>query len=119
MIVVACLTTRRLFNVRGIFIEQLSRSGRDLEIGPAARALRRLGVMSIMNRHFLIADEALSKENAKYILSTQPQWVVFSFEERLYSLAASDLAHFLDKLPENLQTDDALLRLSEVPGRRI
>lgn len=118
MIVVACIATRQLFGVRGIFVEQLCQSGKDLEVGPAARALRRVGVLSIMNRHFIIADEIITKENAQYILTRQPQWIVFSHEDRLFGLVASDLAHFLDNLPEALQTDDAEIRLSEVPGRR-
>lgn len=118
MIVVACLSTRKLFNVRGIFIEQLSQSGRNLEIGPAARALKRVGVMSIMDRQFIIADETVNKESAKYILSMQPKWVVFSYNERLHALLASDFAHFCAKLPESLEVEDAPIKLSEVPGRR-
>ena len=118
MIVIACLTTRQLFNVRGIFIEQLARNGIDLEIGPAARALRRVGVISLMNRQFLIADETVDKESAKYILSTQPQWIVFSFDERLFALLASDFAHFLDNLPDALEQPNSKIHLSELPGRR-
>lgn len=118
MIVVACIGTRQLFNVRGIFIEQLASSGRDIEIGPATRALRRIGVLSIMNRNFLIADESVTCDTAKYIISTQPQWIIYSFDERLFALSTVDFAHFLENLPESLQAEGAMVHLSEVPGRR-
>ncbi len=118
MIVVACLTTRQLFGVRSIFIEQLSVNGRDIEMGPAVRALRRIGVMSLVNRRFLISDETISLDEARYILSAQPEWVVFSFEERLFALWTADLAHFLDNSPEPVSEGKESIRLSEVPGRR-
>lgn len=118
MIVVSCLTTRKLFNLKGIFIEQLSNSGRDIEIGPAARALRNAGVIGIMNRRFILSDETLNLESAKYILSTQPEWIVYSFEERLHVFLASDFAHFLDNLPDKIEHEGGDIHLSEVPGRR-
>ena len=114
MIVVACMTTRQVFQVRGLFMEQLRRSGRDIELGPASRALSRIGVMSAMNRKFLICDQGISHADALYVLSTQPDWLVFSQNEQLTALWAADLAHFL----EHPQEEHTEIDLGEVPGRR-
>lgn len=118
MIVVACITTRLLFNVRGIFLEQLAITGRDIEMGPAIRALNRVGVMSAMNRKFIVTDEQLNKAEVNYVLSTQPDWVIFSHGERLMALWAADLAHFLDHIPEKVQKGVEQIQLHEVPGKR-
>ena len=118
MIVVACLSTRLIFKVRGIFVEQLSISNRDIEMGPAARALRGIGVASIMDTTFISTDETLSLDQAKYALIDQPNWIVFPFEDRAFALKASDLAHFIEHLPEPISALKIPIRLNEVPGRR-
>ncbi len=118
MIVVACLTVRVVFRARSIFIEQLAMSNRDIELGPATRALRNTSVFQIMDTRYIVTDEALNLEKAKYALSTQPQWIVFSFEEHLHALSAPDLAHFVDNAPDAIKTGETDIHLAEVPGRR-
>ncbi|WP_096085348.1 chloride channel protein [Agaribacterium haliotis] len=118
IIVVSCINTRSFFRVKGIFIEQLKRSGRDIELGPAARALQRTGVFGAMDRRFVVADEQISLKDAQYVLSTQPRWLVFSQGEKLYALWASDLASFIDQAPQAVVDGEKAINLAEVPGRR-
>ncbi|WP_370981281.1 chloride channel protein [Agaribacterium sp. ZY112] len=118
IIVVSSINTRTFFKVSSIFVEQLRMTGRDIELGPAARALRRASIVNTMDRKFIIADARINIEDARYILSTAPNWVVFSEGDYLYSLWASDLASFIDSAPEDVLKGEALIQLNEVPGRR-
>lgn len=118
MIVVACLNTRVIFGVRSIFIEQLAATGRDIEMGAASRALRRAGVMSIMDRRFVLSKSHLDLSEAENTLASQANWLVFAEEDRLYAIWAPDLANFLTEAPESVRQGETQIHLLEVPGRR-
>ena len=120
VIVVACTGTRLLFKVRGIFIEQLAQSGRDIELGPATRALRRASVTSIMDRKFVITDAKINVDTAREALKSRPRWILFSWDDSLHTLWAADLAHHLENLPGAISDSPAEqeIILDEVPGRK-
>lgn len=116
-IVVACVVTRQVFKVSGIFIEQLKDSGRTLEFGPATQALKRAGVHSILETSFVISPTELDYEQAKKLFVNQPKWIVVNREDK-YTLPAADLANFLDKAPVDILSLEVPVILEEVPGRR-
>lgn len=115
-IVVACVMTRQVFKVSGIFNEQLKDSGRTLEFGPAIQALKRAGVHSIMETDFSVSPAELDYEQAKKLFVSQPKWIVVQIDEK-YALPASDLANFLDKAPVEVLSLEVPIALTEVPGR--
>lgn len=98
VIVVACLTTRQLFKVKGIFVEQLLHSNRPLDFGPAKQSLRRAGVRSVMDSRFVLCPQKASIQKAKDLLLSHPMWLIIVSDDGHYSHAmrAADLANYLD-----------------------
>lgn len=108
VIVVASVSTRQLFKVKGIFVEQLLHSNRPLDFGPAKQALRRVGVRSVMDTRFTIVHQKISPKGAYAILAPRPSWLIITDENDRYSNAmhAADLANHLQKLAEPAAIDD-------------
>lgn len=100
VIVVACVTTRQLFKVQSIFIEQLRHSNRPLDFGPAKQALKRSGVRSVMDTRFAVTAATITPDNAQALLANHPMWLIIIDENDLYSYAmrAADLANYLTPL---------------------
>lgn len=118
VIVVSCLFTRQIFKVKGIFIEQLQHSKRHLDFAPAKQALRREGVMSVMDTRFKISAQKINREKAGNLLLSNPMWIVIANEDGryAYTMRAADLAHFLQD-PETNDTEDDTVDLLEIPSR--
>ena len=114
LICIACLTTRHIFHLKGIFTEQLEHSGRTLNFGPAEMALKKVGVMSIMNRNYIETRASIHIEEAKDILQKKPDWIVYR-ESEVICLNASDLANFIES---NEDASDSNIELAEIPARR-
>ncbi len=108
VIVVACVTTRQLFKVQNIFVEQLRHSNRPLDFGPAKQALKRSGVRSVMDTRFVITKQAISVSDGRAILANRPMWLIITDENERYSYAmrAADLANYLSTL-EVVEPDDS------------
>lgn len=119
MIVVACLSTRTLFRVKGIFVEQLNATGRSIEMAPAAKALRRAGVTSIMERDFILSEAEVSWTQVGELLARQPKWLIFEEQGKLFALFAADLSRYTDDINENQKKKPELIALKDVPGRRL
>lgn len=118
-IVIACLVTRQLFKVKGLFIEQLENSKRHLDFTPAKQALRRVGVMSVMDTKFKIAPQKINNEKAEKLLVSNPMWIVITDSDGRYSHAmhAADLANFLLKEEEQPAAEQEDIDLLEIPSR--
>ncbi len=127
VIVVACVTTRQLFRVKGIFVEQLLHSNRPLDFGPAKQSLRRAGVRSVMDSRFALCPQKTDMRKAKNLLLSHPMWLIIVNEDGRYSHAmrAADLANFLDQsnLDESSDTEanqdtlDDEIDILEIPSR--
>jgi len=85
--VVACVTTRQLFNVKGIFIEQIQHSNRSLDFGAARQILRRAGVRSVMNTRFVVSPQKTSLSEAKQLLLKGPKWIILEDDNGRYAFA--------------------------------
>ncbi len=123
VIVVACLTTRQIFKVQGVFVEQLRYSQRPLDFGPAKQALKRAGVRSVMDTRFVIAPHAPTPAEAASLLNKRPMWIIVSDENGRYSyvMPAADLANHLKSeaeksTPSEAPTETPLV-LSDIPSR--
>lgn len=113
IISVACICTRQLFKVKGIFVEQLNFSGRSLQANSSARELKQTSLIQILNRNFVESKNTLSRSSAETLLSKEPEWVVFEKSDQLFALSAADLASALEK-----DATEEELNLNEIPGRR-
>lgn len=98
VIVVACVITRQSFKLKGIFVEQLSHSGRGLDFEPAKQALRRAGVRSVMDTRFVTTPKRLPLEKSTRLLRQSPMWIIVTNEDGRYShaLRAAELANYLE-----------------------
>lgn len=118
VIVVACITTRQIFKVKGIFVEQLIHSKRPLDFGPAKQALRRIGVRSVMDTRFVISPQTIDSEKASSLLARHPMWIIIEDSQQRYSYAmrAADLANYLEDSEDN-PDDEKIIDLLEIPSR--
>lgn len=121
VIVTSCISTRQLFRLDSIFIEQLKLSGRTVESNPMENALKRVGVRSIMDRLFVCTDSNITLAKALTLLDLNPNWIVTEEQEendtQLYALKASDLANYVADI--GMQQDlTNPVNLLEIPGER-
>lgn len=119
VIVVACVTTRQLFKLEGIFIEQLNHTGRTLDFGPAKQALRRVGVRSLMERNWVSSPSIVDYEEAKKLLTSNPVWIIIEKNEVRHALQAADLARYLEDAPVEVLSLEQPINLLDIPGRRL
>ncbi len=118
VIVVACVSTRQLFGVKGIFVEQLHHSKRPLDFSPTQQALRRAGVRSVMDTNFAICEQSFDRHSAKSLLLKHPMWLLITDANGRYSglMRAADLANFIAQSPTG-ESPEATFDLAEIPSR--
>ncbi|MBV1930345.1 MAG: chloride channel protein [Porticoccaceae bacterium] len=73
VIVIACITTRMVSRLPGLFL-----IGRDTDAisSPISQALSRIGVTSVMTRDFVSHPRHLPGEAAKALLTKHPEWIL-------------------------------------------
>ncbi|MCW8196220.1 chloride channel protein [Proteobacteria bacterium 005FR1] len=124
VIVVACVISQQVFGCEGIFTAQLRAAGTPLRSEPARQILSRVGVLSVMNRSFVLSEPGITLSQAYALLEDKPLWIVLEdgAGERKVLLRAADLAHFLENYqPEEseiTEEGEAVLDLTEIPGQR-
>jgi hypothetical protein len=112
-IVTAGITSSQLSNKRGVFLLLLKAKGLDYRDDPISQSLRKVGVVSKMNRSFVRANRTLTRAEAQKLLLKEPQWVVVEEEGSPVALLLSaDLLHFITA---QQQEDIDLLK---IPGQR-
>jgi H+/Cl- antiporter ClcA len=113
IISVACICTRQIFQVKGIFIEQLQFAGKTIQANSTTRELKQTSVMRVLNRNFVESKNQLTRNGAMLLLKSEPEWIIFENTNEQYALFAADLAAALEQ-----DDEDEELLLSEIPGRR-
>lgn len=112
-IVTAGITSSQLFNQRGVFLLLLKAKGLDYRDDPIAQSLRRVGVVSKMNRSFVRSNRLLERSEAQHLLLKEPQWIVIEEEHKpLALLMSADLLHFITAQQQEE------IDLLEIPGQR-
>ena len=101
VIVIACVTTRHVFRVDGIFIEQLRHSGREIDFGPAKQALARAGVRSVMNANTVSVKLESTIQELMLALRSKPDRLLYEHEKSVYAVIAADVAKHLNNLEES------------------
>ncbi len=123
VIVIACVGTRFLFKLDGIFLEQLKAQGKALSFTPAEQSLKRTGIGNVMNTTLVYANRLLDYEQAKVLLVSKPEWIVLDFKEKStrdkIALKAADLASYLADAPVEVLSLAENLDLLAIPARRL
>ncbi|MGL6160521.1 chloride channel protein [Microbulbifer sp.] len=101
MIVVACVVSRHLLGTEGIFQETLRALGKSGTPSWRQQMLSRVGVASVMDRHFAVTPREIVEEDAVRLIERHPQWIVIDLPgEPAQLLRAADLASFMQRLAE-------------------
>ncbi len=114
VVVVACLTTRWVFQCEGLFQTILAVQGKKSSFAAHEQLLSSTGARSLLDRHVKISSTSLDLEHAKNLLTNHPHWIVL-LEPKLL-LHPTDLANYLS---DNEIAADTLLDLLAIPARRL
>ncbi len=120
MIVVANLTTGQLFNQRSIFTTLMNVRGLDYRHDPVIQAMRRVGVASIMNRRVQRYNHLIERDQAKDLLSKQPDWIVVDIKGQSTALLpALDLVRYLHESDSSKEPANQSIDLLQIPAKRL
>ncbi|MCK5886756.1 MAG: chloride channel protein, partial [Alcanivorax sp.] len=123
IITISSLVTSEAFGKRSLFLTILKSQGLSYQNSPVIQALRRVSVGAIMERNILRTERALTLEEAKKALKSEPKWLLVEGSNGPTALLpAVDLARFLEdaekqaaeegtELPESID-------LMEIPANR-
>ena len=123
MITTASLVTSEAFGKKSLFLTILKSQGLSYQNSPVIQALRRVSVGAIMERNILRTERALTLEEAKKALKSEPKWLLVEGSNGPTALLpAVDLARF----PENTEKQAAeegtelpeSIDLMEIPANR-
>ena len=113
VVIVAGLTSSHFFKQEGVFLMLMKERGLDFRSNPVAQALRRVGVASVMTRHFMRTPHLLRRNAAQELLQKEPEWFVIEKDNEPVALMPSvELAQFLTM---NQHDEIDLLKM---PGQR-
>lgn len=122
IIVVACFIAQQFFKCNGIFIDQLKIAGTPIKAEPAQQILSRVGVLSVMNKSFVVSQQKMSIKQASELLNTGPAWIVVEELDRdKILLRAADLATHINQYEpsdKEIEEGERNVDLLEIPGRR-
>ena len=121
-VISAGLVSSELFGQQPIFITLLKVRGLDYRNDPITQHLRRIGVTAAMERAFIVTTPTINCQSARTILEEEPTWIIYQDKEQPLSLIkAVDLASYIQRLNEELQSDEAKMDetdivLDEIPA---
>lgn len=124
-VISAYLMTRVVFGKSSIYRHLMLAKGLDYRNSPLAKALRRVGVASVMDRNILQRTRFLDAEDALDILRQEPRWILLvgSKEKdtiRASLIPATDLARFLNHTEEQDDTKNVTkIDLAKIPAKRV
>lgn len=115
-IVTAQLTASQLFGQRSIYRMLMQLKGLDYRHEPMAQALRRIGVANVMNRNIQRSAHIISKQEAKFLIEENKEWIVIEDNKPLALLPSTDLSNYLT---ENQDNEINEINLMEIPAKRL
>jgi len=124
-VVTAYLVTRIVFGKSSIYRHLMLSRGLDYRNSPLSKALRRIGVASVMDREILQQKRTVSIIEAEELLKLEPRWILLRDldDKRKNSLLpATDLARHINELEESITqkpAKDVELDLLKIPAKRL
>jgi len=122
-VISASLVTRVVFGKSSIYRHVMLSRGLDYRNSPLSKALRRIGVASVMDREILQQQRVISVLEAVELLKLEPRWILIRDHEdalKTSLLPATDLARHINELEANKDgTDESTtLDLLKIPAKR-
>ncbi len=121
-VITATLITKAVFGKSSIYQHLLIARGLDYRNSPLSKALRRIGVASVMERNIIQESRTISRQQAEEILRQEPRWILLKHGEadrKTCLLPATDLARHLSELDQRADKSDAHLDLLNIPAKRL
>ena len=131
-VVTASLVTRVGFGKSSIYQHLLLAQGLDYRNSPLSKALRRIGVASVMERNIIQQPRKISRLDAEDILKQEPRWILLKGDKagsKTCLLPATDLARHLNELDQQHNEDlsdsnsidksEIMLDLLHIPAKHL
>lgn len=117
VVVISGLTASEVFGKQSIFVTMLRSSGLHVGDDPLTRALRRIGVASVMDRRFAQVGQFVSRERAKELLQPELRYLLIGTEGDAQMLMPS--AHLVSFLAaEESAKIEGEINLMAIPAQR-
>lgn len=126
-VITASLVTRVVFKKSSIYRHLMLSKGLDYRNSPLSKALRRIGVASVMDRKIIQHPRYISVPQAQEILRQEPRWIMLSVnldQRKNCLLPATDIARHLNEYQQNNDhsqdmNDDEQFDLLNIPAKRL
>jgi CIC family chloride channel protein len=121
-VITASLITRVMFGKSSIYQHLLLARGLDYRNSSLSKALRRIGVASVMERNIIQQPRMISRVDAEKILKQEPRWILLTSEDnerKTCLLPATDLARHIIELSEQADPNEEDLDLLKIPAKRV
>jgi CIC family chloride channel protein len=121
-VITASLITRVVFGKSSIYQHLMLARGLDYRNSSLSRALRRIGVASVMERNIIQQPRMISRAVAEQILKQEPRWILLTNddnERKTCLLPATDLARYIIQLSTQTDPNKQDLDLLKIPAKRI
>ena len=125
-VITASLVTRAAFGKSSIYRHLMLIRGLDYRNSPLSKALRRIGVASVMDRQIIHQDRFISISQAEELLKQEPRWILLTDEQAQHKnslLPATDLARYLNErseaAAETEEVTDSQIDLLKIPAKRL
>lgn len=124
-VITAYLVTRIAFGKSSIYRHLMLSRGLDYRNSPLSKALRRIGVASVMDREILQQERTISAFEAEELLKLEPRWILLrdlDDKRKTSLLPATDLARHLNELghdTEHKHSGETELDLLTIPAKRL
>jgi hypothetical protein len=114
-LIAGVLVSREVFGKESVYVVLMKARGLDYRDTPLTRALRRIGVASVMERRFESLPEVVDRERVKEALASEPRWILITRDRQpLAIMPAADLARQVQEHPEKEECS-----LTDIPAERI
>ncbi|MFT6005545.1 MAG: CIC family chloride channel protein [Pseudoalteromonas tetraodonis] len=109
-VITASLVTRVVFGKSSVYQHLMLARGLDYRNSPLSKALRRIGVASVMERNIIQQPREISRLQATQLLKLEPRWLLLTDQNdprKTSLLPATDLARHLNELEQTESTAKA------------
>ena len=125
-VIMASLVTRVAFGKSSIYRHLMLAKGLDYRNSPLSKALRRVGVASVMERNIIQQSRHITRRNAEALLLNEPRWILLNDskdQSKNSLLPATDLSRHLNELNIQEASDnnnsESEIDLLRIPAKRL
>jgi CIC family chloride channel protein len=113
-LIAGVLVSREVFDKESVYVVLMKARGLDYRATPMTRALRRIGVASVMERRYESLPEVVDRERVLQALASEPRWILITRDRLpLAVMPAAELAHQAQEFP-----GEQAYSLMDIPAQR-